>query len=77
MTSVELRDAIPEIEISNVSKYMHRAKRHGFVTHRKMGNENLWRIVPGWDSKKPMVEPQEAPKIVTTAANSVWSLAAQ
>ena len=76
MTSTELRDAIPEIEISNVSKYMHRAKKHGFVTHRKMGNENLWRIVPGWDSKKPMVEPQEAPKPVTKAANSVWSLAA-
>ncbi len=78
MTSVELRDACPDIEISNVNKYMTRAESYGFVTRRKMGTENLWRIVPGWDRKKPMEELPEAPKqFVTAAVNSVWGLAAQ
>lgn len=79
MTSVELRDALPEIEISNVNKYMRRAESYGFVRCRKMGQvENLWTIVPGWDGKKKLEPLPEPPKqFVTKAVNSVWGLAAQ
>jgi len=79
MTSVELRDACPDIEISNVNKYMTRAESYGFVTRRKMGTENLWTIVPGWNPEKPakVVKPEPVRQFATKAVNSVWGLAAQ
>lgn len=79
MTSVELREAFPDIEISNVNKYMTRAESYGFVTRRKMGTENLWTIVPGWNPEKPVkvVKPKPVRQFATKAVNSVWGLAAQ
>ena len=79
MTSVELRDAFPDIEIANINKYMHRAESYGFVTRRKMGTENLWTIVPGWNPEKPVkvFKPKPVRQYATSAVNSVWGLAAQ